>query len=239
MLFDLRSPHRRRVIKTVYVFLALLIGIGLVGFGVGTGTNLNPFSSAGGGGGTSTGEKVYINALANAQKKAKASPTNPAAWAKVGTAAYALATLPVNFATSVGYNAAGHAALDKLKAAWTTYLALAPAKPDTTFAGEVVAAFGTPPPSGTGIGDYKTAESAQEVVAANSPTLYTEYEFLAYYAYLANEPSRGDLAAAKAIALAPKSAVKQVRSAMASVKASAAQSAGGATGSTSTTGATG
>ena len=66
MLFDLRSPHRRRVIKTVYVFLALLIGVGLVGFGVGTGTNLNPFSSAGGGGGAPTGAKIYVNAFASA-----------------------------------------------------------------------------------------------------------------------------------------------------------------------------
>ena len=39
MLFDLRSPHRRRVIKVVYVFLALLIGGGLIFFGVGTGNN--------------------------------------------------------------------------------------------------------------------------------------------------------------------------------------------------------
>ena len=239
MLFDLRSPHRRRVIKTVYVFLALLIGVGLVGFGVGTGTNLNPFSSAGGGGGAPTGAKIYVNALANAQTKAKASPANPALWAKVGSAAYVLATLPTNFDATAGYSAYAHTVLDKMKQAWTTYLALAPAKPDATFAGEVVAAFGTPPPQGTGIGDYKTAESAQEVVTANSPTLYTEYEYLAYYAYLANEPSRGDLAAAKAISLAPKSAVKQVRTAMASVKAAAEQRAIGTTGSTSTTGATG
>src|ERR1700736_4580769 len=97
MLFDLRSPHRRRVIKIVYVFLAVLIGVGLIGFGVGTGTSLNPFSSAGGGGGTANGEQVYINALANAEKKANASPSNPALWAKAGNAAYALATLPSNF----------------------------------------------------------------------------------------------------------------------------------------------
>ena len=39
MLFDLRSPRRRRVIKVVYVFLAVLIGGGLIFFGVGNGSN--------------------------------------------------------------------------------------------------------------------------------------------------------------------------------------------------------
>jgi hypothetical protein len=235
MLFDLRSPHRRRVIKIVYVFLAVLIGVGLIGFGVGTGTSLNPFSSAGGGGGTANGEQVYINALANAEKKANASPGNPALWAKAGNAAYALATLPSNFSAGVGYTSNGHAALAKLKQAWTSYLALAPAKPDAAFAVEVVNAFGAPPPNGSGIGDYKTAESAQEVVTASQPTLYTQYEFLAYYAYLAHEISRGDLAGAKAIALAPKSSVKQVRSTLASLRAAAT----GTTGATGATGATG
>ena len=239
MLFDLRSRRRRRVIKGVYVFLALLIGVGLVGFGVGTGTNLNPFSSAGGGGGAPTGEKSHVNALANAQKKAKASPANPVLWAKVGSAAYALATLPTNFDATVGYTAYGHTVLAQLKQAWTTYLALAPAKPRREVRRGGRRRIRHAAPARTGIGDYRTAESAQEVVTASQPTSYTEYEYLAYYAYLANEPTRGDLAAARAIALAPKSAVKQVRTAMASVKAAAGQRATGATGSTSTTGATG
>ena len=68
MLFDLRSPHRRRVIKIVYVFLALLIGVGLVGFGIGNGSNFGGlFSNAGGGGGSATGAKLYTKALAKAE----------------------------------------------------------------------------------------------------------------------------------------------------------------------------
>ena len=35
MLFDLRGAHRRRVVKIVYVALALLMGGGLVLFGIG------------------------------------------------------------------------------------------------------------------------------------------------------------------------------------------------------------
>ncbi len=37
MLFDLRGRHRRRLVKVIYIGLALLIGVGLVGFGVGGG----------------------------------------------------------------------------------------------------------------------------------------------------------------------------------------------------------
>jgi hypothetical protein len=229
MLFDLRSPHRRRVIKVVYVFLALLIGGGLIFFGVGTGNNSGGLlSNVGGGGGSANGANAYTQALATAQKKAKAAPNDPAAWAAVGKATFNLAQLPANYVTNQGYTASGHTVLANLKQAWTKYLALAPAKPDVTFADEVVAAFGSPP----GIADYKTAESGQEVVASSLSTQYTQYEYLAYYAYLANEPTRGDLAAARAVALAPKSLRKQTQTALKTMKAQALAAATGATGAT-------
>jgi hypothetical protein len=236
MLFDLRSPGRRRVIKTVYLFLAILIGVGLVGFGVGTGGSFGGlFSAAANGGGSNgVGDTKVINQLAKAEKEAKASPLSAAAWLKTGKAAYNLAVLPTNFDSSVGYTAAGHAALDKMKTAWQHYLALAPNNPNVLFAEEVVAAFAIPPPSGTGIGDYPTAESAQEIVAENKPSAQA-YEFLAYYAYQAKEISAGDQAAGKAIALAPnKKQATQLRQTLLGIRAQATGSTGasGATGST-------
>ena len=228
MLFDLRSPHRRRVIKVVYVFLALLIGGGLIFFGVGTGNNSGGLlSNVGGGGGTANGQNAYTNALKAAQKKAKAAPDDPASCAVVGRASFNLAQLPANYVTDQGYTASGHAVLANLKQAWTKYLALAPAKPDVTFAREVVAAFGIPP----GIADYTTAESAQEVVASTASTQYIQYEDLAYYAYLANDSTQGDLAAARAVALAPAKLRKQTQTALKTMK-SQALAAAGATGAT-------
>ena len=97
-----------------------------------------------------------------------------------------------------------------------------------TFADQVVAAFGSPP----GIADYKTAESAQEVVASTASTQYTQYEYLAYYAYLAGETTQGDLAAARAIALAPAKLRKQTQTALKSIKSQALAAATGATGAT-------
>lgn len=234
MLFDLRSRRRKRVVKTVYVFLAVLIGVGLVGFGVGTGSGFgNSISQLfGGGGGTPTGDVHYINALKAAEKKVKASPDNPALWAAVGKAAYLVATLPDNYNSTAGYYQSGHVQLAVLKNAWTRYLALAPANPDLLLAREVASAFGDPP---GGIADYPTAESAQEVVVTGAPATYQAYDLLAYYAYLAHQTATGDQAAAKSIALAPKSQKTTITSSLKEVKSLAAAELGatGATGSTS------
>jgi hypothetical protein len=232
MLFDLRSPGRRRVIKTVYFFLALLIGVGLVGFGVGTGGSFGGlFSAAANGGGSSgTGNTKILNELKSAEKKAKASPKNAALWAKAGVAAYAVAVLPDNYDSSLGYTTGGHAALDKMKVAWQHYLALAPSAPDISFAQEVSGAFAIPP---TGIQDWATAESAQEIVAENDQTAQ-QYEYLAYYAYQAKDLTTGDQAGAKAITLAPKKQAKTLKTTLLEMRASVTGSTGasGATGST-------
>jgi hypothetical protein len=240
MLFDLRSRGRRRVIKTVYLFLAVLIGVGLIGFGVGTGGNFGGLFSAAanGGGGSGTGDITAERTLTRAERAAKASPNSASAWANAGQAAYEVATLPSHYNSSAGFNKAGHAALDKLEVAWTNYLRLLPAHPSLTFAEQVAAAFAPPP---AGVGGYSTAESAQEVVVQLQPNSYIQYEYLAYYAYYAKDTRNGDIAAAKAVALAPKAQRKSVKSTLASIRSSqvGATGASGATGATAAVGATG
>jgi hypothetical protein len=241
MLFDLRSRRRRRVVKGVYLGLAVLIGLGLVGFGIGNGSNFGGlFSAAGnGGGGSASGDAIYENALKKAQKRSAAHPSDPAAWAALGTAAVNVSQLPSNYVANTGYTKSGYQVLRQLKTAWTRYLALAPSKLNSQLAASVANAFGPPPPDGTGIGDYPTAESAQEVVVQLDPT-YAEYEYLAYYAYLAHEKSRGDLAGARAVALAPKASRKQVQQALITFQQQAGLiGATGSSGSTASTGSTG
>lgn len=232
MLFDLRSRRRRNAVKVVYGGLALLLGLGLVGFGIGTGFNFGGIftAAANGGGAGGTGNVALERALKKAKKQAAAHPGSAAAWLNVGKAAYAVVELPTNYVTNSGFTKTGFVVLKTLKSAWQHYLALAPAKPDSTFANEVVVAFGQGP---TGIQDWATAETAQEIVTEITPT-YAEFEYLAYFAYLAKEISRGDLAASRAVALAPKGQKNQVAAAMNNIKISAV----GATGASGTTGTT-
>lgn len=229
MLFDLRSPHRRRVIKVVYVFLAVLIGGGLIFFGVGNGSNFGGLLTAAGngGGGSATGSLQYTRALAKAEKLAKASPNNAQLWLKTGEAAYAVATLPSNYDASLGFTATGHVALNKLRTAWVNYLNAAPSNPSFAFAQEVVAGFGAPP---RGVGDYRTDESAQEILAQDQPSSVT-YEYLAYYAWLSGAVTTGNDAAIKAAKLASKSSAKQVYTTLAEMLA-VAKATSGATGAT-------
>ncbi len=231
MLFDLRSRRRRNVVRVVYGGLALLIGLGLVGFGIGTGFNFGGIftAAANRGGANGTGNVVLQKELTKAQRRVRANPGSAAAWLAVGTASYAIAELPANYVTDKGFTKTGFAELKIVKQAWQHYAALGPAKPSNVFANEVVIAFGSAP---GGIQDWATAESAQEIVTQLTPT-YNEYEYLAYFAYLAKEISRGDLAAARAVAVAPKSQKNQIAAALENIKASAL-GATGATGSTAT-----
>jgi hypothetical protein len=131
-----------------------------------------------------------------------------------------------------GYTNQGFTALDELENAWNHYLAVVPAHPDTNLASLVVSAFGVVP---TGIERWPVAESAQEIVVESMPNSYTAYADLAYYAYNAKEIDRGDLAAARAVALAPKGQRKKVQQELEAIKLEAQ----GKTGATSSTGATG
>jgi hypothetical protein len=233
MLFDLRSRRRRRIVKTVYVFLALLIGVGLIGFGVGTGGNFGGlFNAAGAGGGAGTAGVALERTLTTAQKHARASPASAAAWAAVGRAAYNVSQLPDHYVVNQGYTKLGFQTLATLENAWTRYLKVLPAKPDATLASEVRLAFG---PTPTGIQKWSVSETAQELVVEARPS-YTEYANLAYFAYQAHEKSRGDLAAARAIALAPKKSQKQLKAQLEVYKIQAGYSVG-ATGATGTSGA--
>lgn len=231
MLFDLRSRRRRNIVRVVYGGLALLIGLGLVGFGIGTGFNFGGIftAAANGGGANGTGNVALEKALTKAQRRVRANPGSAAAWLAVGTASYAVAELPSNFVSNSGFTKSGFAELKILKSAWQHYVALAPANPSSVFAGEIVSAFGSAP---NGIQDWATAESAQEIVTQLAPT-YSEYEYLAYFAYLAKEISRGDLAAGRAVAVAPKAQKNQIAAALENIKASAL-GVTGASGSTAT-----
>ncbi len=204
MLFDLQSRGRRTAVKIVYLGLAVLIGGGLVLFGVGTGT--------GGGGlldvfnGNSQDASVQIsNAEKRAQRAVRVNPSDAAAWGELARARYLRAGQGDNFNESQGtFTEKGQDQLRSAATAWERYLALQP-RPDANLARLMANAF-VP----TALNQPAKAAEALEIVTEQDPSA-ASFSSLATYAWLAGQQRKGDLAARKAVDLAPDAQKRQVR----------------------------
>ena len=101
MLFDLRSGARRRTVKVVYLGLALLMFVGFVGFGIGSSGLVGGIGDAitgngSSGGGDNAAVERLTTQVQTADAKAKAAPTDPAAWAALAQARVRLADVGDN-----------------------------------------------------------------------------------------------------------------------------------------------
>ena len=197
MLFDLRGSGRRTTVKVVYITLAVLMGGGLVFFGIGGATSGGLFdaitnqSSSG-----ATDADTFQKRADAAQRKAAASPQDPAAWAEVVRARYQLARAGDNIDPNTGqYTAGGVAQLKVADQAWQKHLALKPDPPDDSVATIMVRAYTI------GLNDPVKAVAAQEIVAEARPKSGT-YADLAALAFAAGQLGKGDLATNKALELA-------------------------------------
>jgi predicted Zn-dependent protease len=197
MLFDLRGRGRRRTVQAVYLGLALLLLGGLVLFGVGSGNGgggiLNAFTNGGGG----TSQQVSSQETA-ALRATKLRPTDPTAWAALVSARWSNAGQGNNYNASTGtFTASGRKELTLLSQDWQRYLKLTK-KPDPTVMILAARSYGQ-------LGQYANAADAWELQTVTSPTAPKGYECLAATAYAAKQTRKGDLAAAKALTLVPKS----------------------------------
>jgi hypothetical protein len=198
MLFDLRSRGRRRTVQGVYLGLALLMGGGLVLFGVGAGNGFGGILNAFNGSGNGSAQKQAVSQQEKqALAQTKADPKNPAGWFALVQARYASAGQGNDFNTATStYTAAGHAELTAATVAWQSYLQVTK-HPDPQLAVLAARAYDI-------LGQYKSETSAWQIVTAANPKVPTYYEDLAVAAYQGKQVSLGDLAAAKAVSLAPK-----------------------------------
>jgi hypothetical protein len=199
MLFDLRGRHRRRAVKVIYVGLAALVGGGLILFGVGTGGGgggglLNVASEHEGSGGTS-----FASQIDKYEKTIKKQPKNVVAWEKLTLAQLheAGGEAYVNPATGAP-TAKGKELFSKASRSWESYLALNPPKPNTELAKLMVRVYGA-----EGLNQPAAAVQVLQLVVAAEPSSASFYSQLALYAYKAKNARVGDLAAAKAVSLAP------------------------------------
>lgn len=211
MLFDLQSRGRRTAVKIIYVGLAILMGAGFLLFGVGVGTG-------GGGfldifrGGTSTSAQVST-AEKSATRQVRLHPQDPRAWYALTYARYQSASYDNTLNGGTGaFTAAGRKKLAQASIAWHRYLALDPNNPNVTLARFMSNAY-----SQAGLDQPADAASAMEIVSAAQPS-ESSYGLLAQYAYMAGQLRKGDLAAAKAVSLAPSAQQRLLRNELANLR---------------------
>jgi hypothetical protein len=202
MLFDLRG-RRRHAVQVIYLLLAVLMGGGLVLFGVGsdaTGGLLDAFK--GGNGGQSTDSALQDRVKREEERLAK-TPQNQALLQNLVRDYYSLATGQRQSGT-VGFPADAKDELRKAGEYWQRYSKAADKpNPDTArYALQVydVSALNRP----------KEAEKAAAIIAQESNDV-ASYLRLVAYAAAAGDTRTADLAAKKAVDLAPKADRKQVK----------------------------
>jgi len=220
MLFDLRSGARRRTVKVVYLGLALLMFVGFVGFGIGSsglsGSIGDLFTNSNGSVDDSVKQATErrVTAARAAEAKAKANPTDKDLWVAAAKARLSLSLVGDNFDTnSSDYTAAGKTQLKAAGASWDKYLALDPKPVDESLAKRMAQAY-------LSLEQPDKAVTAVETLTNTDPT-QQNFQNLAIYAYQAGQTRKGDLAAAKAVELAPKDQQKDLKTQLDQAKQSA------------------
>ena len=219
MLFDLRSGGRRRTVKGVYLALALLMFVGFVGFGIGSsglqGSIGDLIRDSGPSGDPNDPSNRLNQQVASADRRTKADPSDEAAWAALALARVRLAQVGDNFDSAASdYTASGRRQLAAASTAWDKYVALEPAKPDERVVRQMQQAF-------LALNQPDKAVAAQEMLTEIDPTKQT-FQNLALIAYQAGQLRKGDLAAGKAVELAPKDEQKELKENLEQAKSQAA-----------------
>jgi hypothetical protein len=202
MLFDLRG-RRRRAVQATYLTLAVLMGGGLVFFGIGgdvSGGLFDAFSDRSGGSASSQlddrierlEERLDANPQSTATLKALVRDYHAAAGAELpsGTVEYP------------------DEATDELQGAsryWQRYLEVEEGEPDASLARRALAIYDP-----TALDQPKEAARAMSIVAEAAGD-FESYLALVQRAAAAGDTRTADLAAQKAVDLAPKGLRKQVK----------------------------
>lgn len=202
MLFDLRGKGRRRTVRVIYVGLALLMGGGAVLFGVGTFGGTGVLSSLNTNEGS--GASSFAGTIKRYRKVTRREPGNVRAWEKL-TEAQLHEAGSEKYVTQTGLvTDKGKQLFSQASQSWGSYLALNPSKPSVKLAQQVLPIYAV-----GGLNQPAQAVQALQIIVAAKPNSASFYGQLAQYAYKAKNVREGDLAAAKAVALAP--AAQRVR----------------------------
>ncbi len=194
MLFDLRGPGRRRLVKVVYVTLAFLLGGGLVLFGIGgdvSGGLVDALTERSGGG--DDGSERLRTRERQLVQRTSANRQDAGAYAELARTRVQLAGQGENYDPQrETYTDQGRAKLREADGAWKRHLEVA-RRPDERVASLMVQAY-------VATGQLDDAVRAQEIIA-EARNAAGAYANLAALAYQAGQTRKGDLASDRALEL--------------------------------------
>jgi hypothetical protein len=212
MLFDLRGRGRRRTVRVIYIGLAVLIGIGLVGFGIGGGFGssgiLNAANQNEGANGAS-----FAAQIKKYEKLTRQQPTNVAAWEGLTKNLLHEGSNEAYITRNGELTEKGKELYRRAASAWSSYYALNPPHVNPELAQLMVRVYGV-----GGLEEPAKAVQVLQLVVSSRPHSAALYAQLSEYAYKAKNTQIGDLAAAKAVALAPAADRVRIKNELAEVK---------------------
>ena len=198
--------------RVVYGGLAILFVLAFVGAGVGTGfgSSFNIGELFNGGGSS----KTFTAEVQKAEKRVKREPSSAAAQAALTEAIlHQSSESEYSNQNTGGFTGKGQKLIAKAQRSWEEYLRLEPKSPSSSLAKRMAAVLGE-----EGISQPKAEVAALQIVIAAEPPSAHLYAALAQYAYQAGNTRQGDLAAEKALALAPKSEHARLKGELAALK---------------------
>ena len=211
MLFDLRG-RRRRAVQATYLTLAVLMGGGLVLFGIGgdvSGGLFDAFSDRSGAGSASEDLEERID---QREERLSANPQNEATLKALIRDYHALAGAQLP-AGGGPYPEEAKDELSKAADYWQRYLEVEDEDPDPSLARLAVAVYDQ-----TALNQPEEGAAAMRIVA-EAGNDFESYLALVQLSAAAGDKRTADLAAQKAVDLAPKGQRKQVKKQAEALKA--------------------
>jgi hypothetical protein len=203
MLFDLRG-RRRRAVQATYLMLALLMGGGLVLFGIGGDVSGGLVDAFKGGGGGSSTDSALEDRVDNQEQRLAENPRNVAVLQTLVRDYYSLATSQRESGT-IGFPDDAKDDLRKAGEYWQRYTQTVKGEPSAETARYALQVYDV-----SALNRPKEAQKAAAILAQDSNDV-ASYLRLVSYAALAGDTRTADLAAKKAVDLAPKGQRKQVQ----------------------------
>jgi hypothetical protein len=204
MLFDLRG-RRRRAVQVTYLTLAVLMGGGLVLFGIGGDVSGGLFDAISGKG-SSDGDiaPAVEKRIDRNEKRLRTDPQNTALLKELVRDEFQLATAQTQQGAQ-GFPKEARDELQKAGSYWQRYLDAEKGEPDANLARYALQIYDP-----TALNKPKDAQRAATIVAEDQNDA-ASYLNVVQYAALAGDKRTADLAAKKAVDLAPKSQRKAVK----------------------------